>query len=129
MLFKPAIIIGTILCALSAHTAQAQYRSVGRPPANYNVRQPRNYNVPIISPYMNLVGASTGGDFERQLFLRVMPETQLRGAATDLSKSVSSLRTDLRRQERQSTSSQLGVSGHRTAFQNLGGYFPGSNRR
>lgn len=128
MQFKSTLVLAATCCALAANAASAQNRQVGRPPANYNVRQPRNYNVPVLSPYLNLVGAAPGGEFERQLFLRVMPETQLRGAATDLNKSVNSLRSDVQRQERQSTNSQLGVSGHKTAFQNLGGYFPRSNR-
>lgn len=120
--------LGLAVCLMGANAVSAQNRRIGSPPANYNVRQPRNYNVPIISPYLNLVGAPTGGEFERQLFLRVMPETQLRNAATDLNKSVDSLRSDVQRQERQSTNSQLGASGHKTAFQNLGGYFPRSSR-
>jgi hypothetical protein len=124
MHLKSVMAMAVAICALSVQTSHAQYRPVGRAPANYNIRQPRNYNVPVLSPYLNLVGASSGGEFERQLFLRVLPETQLRSAATDLDKSVYSLRNDLQRQERQATSSQLGVSGHKTAFQNLGGYFP-----
>lgn len=84
--------------------------------------------LPTTSPYL-LLGSSRY-DPALSYYRIVRPENQIRQAYNNQSRRITQLRDEVNRQQREITqaeSSLLSPTGHRSMFQNLGGYFGGGN--
>lgn len=80
---------------------------------------------PTTSPYLNLVpGSNFSPAFNYYRSYR--PEEEFRRDAQKLNRSLKNLRKDVDRIDltEQKSTSQLGTTGHRATFHNLGTYFP-----
>lgn len=89
-------------------------------------------NRPVTSPYLNLaVGNDTFGGAAYQYFRQVRPEVEFRSADIRLGNEIQDVRRNVHSLDLmiQSPESSLGTTGHRTAFQSYGSFFPGLSRR
>jgi hypothetical protein len=86
---------------------------------------------PTTSPYLNLLRNRNGGGGSPALnyYGLVRPQQDLRNYSARLNQQVTGLRRDVTSLQAgllPDGSRPLSTSGHVTSFQNLGGYFPGS---
>lgn len=112
MIIRAQVFAILLLCGSSA-ICSAQGPSFGRP------------GRPTTSPYLNLIpGSNFSPAFNYYRSYR--PEQEFRRDAQQFNRSLKSLRREVDQISvtEQKTNSQLGTTGHPTAFHNLGNYFP-----
>lgn len=114
------IAFGAAIVLSWAGTASAQPPGVGTGPG---------ITRPTVSPYLNLLRGGNRRSTAFNYFTLVRPEQDLRRYGSQLNQQVTGLRRDVTSLQAgllPDGSRPLSTSGHVTSFQNLGGYFPGS---
>jgi len=98
---------------------------LGPPPLTPSTR-------PVTSPYLDIAVANSGGGGPAyQYFRQVRPELELRRANTRLGYEIQDVRRQMGQpltMMAQSPTSTIGTTGHSTAFQSFGSFFPSRRR-